>query len=40
MKFVKADSLGTDDKMLHDVYSKRVKMSMCLIYNMVPPALE
>lgn len=28
MKFVKADSLGTDDKMLHDTYSKRVKMSV------------
>lgn len=37
---MKADGLGTDDKMLYDTYSKCVKMSVCLLYNMVPPALE
>lgn len=40
MKLVKADSLETDDKMLRDIYAKRVKMLACLIYNMVLPALE
>jgi len=40
VQFVKAGSLGTDDKMLRDTYSKRVKMSVSLVYNMVPPALE
>ena len=35
MKLVKADSLETDDKMLHDTCSKCVKRSVCLMLYII-----